>query len=96
MKGEWIIWESLPIQCNTELIKQSYSKKKIIKTAYLFAVGVVSLLAFYSDDMSLIPAEVCSFACKNCLKRTKIDKKEVGLAQFKEFSSKSNCLQLDT
>ena len=28
---------------------------------------VVSVLAFYSDDLSLDPAEAYSFFCKNCV-----------------------------
>ena len=37
---------------------------------------VVTVLASYSDDPSLNPAEAYSFFCKYCLKRTKINKKE--------------------
>ena len=43
---------------------------------------VVSVLAFYSDDPSLIPAEVYIFSVKLLLKSTKINKKEAGLAHF--------------
>ena len=43
---------------------------------------VVSVLAFYSDDPSSIPAEVYNFFCKILLKRTKINKKRPGLAHF--------------
>ena len=44
---------------------------------------VVSMLAFYSDDPSLNPAEAYSFLCKNCVwKRTKINKKRTELAHF--------------
>ena len=43
---------------------------------------VVSVLAFYSDDPSSIPAEVYNFSVKLLLKRTKINKKRPGLAQF--------------
>ena len=43
---------------------------------------VVSMLAFYSDDPSSIPAEVYNFSVKLLLKRTKINKKRPGLAQF--------------
>ena len=43
---------------------------------------VVSVLAFYSNDPSLNPAEVYNFSV-NCLsKRTKINKKETGVGQF--------------
>ena len=43
---------------------------------------VVSVLAFYSDDPSSIPAEVYNFSVKLLLKRTKINKKRPGLAHF--------------
>ena len=43
---------------------------------------VVSVLAFYSDDPSSNPAEVYNFSVKLLLKRTKINKKEAGLAHF--------------
>ena len=43
---------------------------------------VVSVLAFYSDDPSSIPAEVYNFSVKLLLKITKINKKRPGLAQF--------------
>ena len=43
---------------------------------------MVSVLAFYSDDPSSIPAEVYNFSVKLLLKRTKINKKRPGLAQF--------------
>ena len=40
---------------------------------------VVSVLAFYSDDLSLDPAEAYSFFCKNCVwKRPKVYKKGRG------------------
>ena len=45
---------------------------------------VVSVLAFYSDDPSLNPAEVYSFYSVNCLKRTKINEKEAGDGQYKK------------
>ena len=45
---------------------------------------MVSVLAFYSDDPSSIPAEVYNFSVKLLLKRTKINKKRPGLAQFKK------------
>ena len=38
---------------------------------------VVSILAFYSDDLSSNPAEAYSFSEKLCLKWTKINKKYV-------------------
>ena len=48
---------------------------------------MVSVLAFYSDDPSSIPAEVYNFSVKLLLKRTKINKKRPGLAQFlKKFN----------
>ena len=43
---------------------------------------VVSVLAFYSDDPSSIPAEVYNFSVKLLLKRTKINKKEAGVGPF--------------
>ena len=43
---------------------------------------VVSVLAFYSDDPSLNPAEVYNFSVKLLLKRTKINKKEAGVGPF--------------
>ena len=43
---------------------------------------MVSMLAFYSDDPSSNPAEVYNFSVKLLLKRTKINKKEAGLAHF--------------
>ena len=42
----------------------------------------VSVLAFFSDDPSLIPAEVYIFSVKLLLKRTKINKKEAGVGRF--------------
>ena len=45
---------------------------------------VVSVLAFYSDDLSSNPAEVCSFSVKLLWKRTKINKKEDGVGPFKK------------
>ena len=47
---------------------------------------MVSVLAFYSDDPSLNPAEVYNFSVKLLLKRTKINKKEAGVGPFfKEY-----------
>ena len=44
---------------------------------------VVSVLAFYSNNLSLNPAEAYSFFLKILsLKRTKINKKRPGLAHF--------------
>ena len=45
---------------------------------------MVSMLAFYSDDPSSIPAEVYNFSVKLLLKRTKkyINKKRPWLAHF--------------
>ena len=43
---------------------------------------VISVLAFYSDNPSSIPAEVYNFSVKLLLKRMKINKKRPGLAQF--------------
>ena len=47
---------------------------------------VVSVLAFYSDDPSSIPAEVYNFSVKLLLKRTKINKKRPGLAHLKKIN----------
>ena len=48
---------------------------------------VVSILAFYSDDLCSNPFEAYSFFCKICLlKRTKINKKRPGLAHLKNFA----------
>ena len=62
-------------------------------TFQLFSVGgrvggqVVSILAFYSDDLCSNPFEAYSFFCKICLlKRTKINKKRPGLAHLKNFA----------
>ena len=46
---------------------------------------VVTVLAFYSVDLSSNPAEVYSFNSVNCLKRTKINKKRPGLAHLKNI-----------
>ena len=46
---------------------------------------VVSVLAFYSDDPSSIPAEVYNFSVKLLLKRMKINKKRPGLAHLKKL-----------
>ena len=46
---------------------------------------VVRVLAFYSDDPSLNPAEVYNFSVKLLLKRTKINKKEAGVGPFKKI-----------
>ena len=43
---------------------------------------MVSVLAFYSNDPSSNPAEVYNVSVKLLLKRTKINKKEAGLAHF--------------
>ena len=43
---------------------------------------MVSVLAFYSDDPSLNPAEVYNFSVKLLLKRTKINKEEAGVGPF--------------
>ena len=45
---------------------------------------VVSVLAFHSDDLSWNPAEVYRFNSVKCMKRTKINKKRPGLANFNE------------
>ena len=43
---------------------------------------VVSVLAFYSNDLSSNPAEVYNFSVKLHWKRTKINKKRPQLAHF--------------
>ena len=46
---------------------------------------VVSVLAFYSDDPSSIPAEVYNFFCKIVVEKNENkQKKRPGLAQFKK------------
>ena len=45
---------------------------------------VVSVLAFYSDDPSSIPAKVYNFSVKLLLKITKINIKRPGLANLKK------------
>ena len=52
---------------------------------------VVSVLAFYSDDPSLIPAEFYNFSVKLLLKRTKINKKRSGMAHLKKVCN-DKCL----
>ena len=46
---------------------------------------VVSVLAFYSNDLSSNPAKVYNFSVKLNLKRTKINKKRAGLAHLKNI-----------
>ena len=53
---------------------------------------VVSVLAFYSDDPSLIPAEL--FSVKLCWKRTKINKKRPVLTHFKKIILDSFFMEL--
>ena len=55
---------------------------KKIKLWAVVVVKVVSVLAFYSDDPSSNPAEVYNFSVILLLKRTKINKKRPGLANF--------------
>ena len=43
---------------------------------------VVSMLAYYSDDTSSIPAEVFNFSVYFMLKRTNINEKYAGLVHF--------------
>ena len=40
---------------------------------------VVSVLAFYSDDPSSIPAEVYNFFCKNIVEKNENKQKEAGV-----------------
>ena len=47
---------------------------------------VVSVLAFYSDNPSLNPAEICDFSVKLSLKRTKINKKRPVRPIEKDFT----------
>ena len=51
---------------------------------------MVSVLAFYSVDLSSIPAKVHSFKSVNCLKRKKIIKKMPWLAHLKKLISLFN------
>ena len=55
---------------------------KITKAMARGGGQVVSVLAFHSDDLSSNPAEVYNFSVKLYLKRTKINKKRLGLAHF--------------
>ena len=43
---------------------------------------VVSVLAFYSDDPSLIPVEVYNFFCKNIVEKNENKQKEAGVGPF--------------
>ena len=43
---------------------------------------VVSVLAFYSDDPSLIPAEVYNFFCKIVVEKNENKQKEAGIGPF--------------
>ena len=43
---------------------------------------VVSVLAFFSDDPSLIPAEVYKFFCKIVVEKTENKQKEAGIGPF--------------
>ena len=44
---------------------------------------VVSMLTRYSKDPSSNPTEVCEFLlCQNCLKRMKVNEKDVGNGQW--------------
>ena len=62
---------------------------RIIGLKYLFPFGrggggqVVSVLAFYSENPILSPAEAYSFSVKFVLKRTKLNKKRPGLSHLK-------------
>ena len=56
---------------------------------------VVSVLAFYSDDLCRNPAEVCNFCVKLLLKRKKINKKRPGLAHLKK-NSRHNLWTIET
>ena len=52
---------------------------------------VVSVLAFYYDDLTSNLADVYSFSVNMCLKRTKINKKRPGLAHFFKDYEISDC-----
>ena len=43
---------------------------------------VVSVLAFYSNDPSLIPAEVYNFFCKIVVEKNENKQKEAGIGPF--------------
>ena len=49
---------------------------------------VVSVLAFYSDDPSSIPAEVYNFFCKNIVEKNENKQKEAGVGPL--FKKKKN------
>ena len=46
---------------------------------------VVSVLAFFSDNQSSIPAEVYKFFCKIVVEKTEKNKKRPGLAHLKKI-----------
>ena len=45
---------------------------------------VVSVLAFFSDNQSSIPAEVYKFFCKIVVEKTENKQKEAGVGPFKK------------
>ena len=57
---------------------------------------VVSVLAFYSDDLSSNPTEVYNSSVKLNLKRMKINKKRPGLAHFSKRTKKAMVWNLFT
>ena len=52
---------------------------------------MVSVLAFYSDDPSSIPAEVYNFFCKIVVEKNENKQKEAGVGPF-FFKKKNNFL----
>ena len=48
---------------------------------------VVSMLALYSDDLSLNPTEAYSFFCQMLLEKNEIHKKYVGVGPFKKYAT---------
>ena len=63
--------------------------KKLWKEGFNILIGlgrdgglVVSMLAFYSNDPSSIPAEVYNFFCKIVVEKNKNKQKEAGVGPF--------------
>ena len=50
---------------------------------------MVSVLAFYSDDPSSIPAEVYNFFCKNIVEKNENKQKEAGVGPFLKKNKKN-------
>ena len=67
-------------------LKDKFDFLPIFKQKYSGHGGgqVVSMLAFYSNDPSLNPADAYSFCCYIVFERMKINKKEAGVGPFKK------------